>query len=108
MKTTMELADAYARAMAEERHSIDFEPTAKYVPKINTRIEARAALAQRIEQLEKDGAVQARHGMYDGLNMALAVVEVYGMSGGVIYTHIKKLRDEIDVELYAAMKGETP
>jgi len=36
---------------------------------------------------------QARLGMGDGLNMALAVVELYGMKGDVIYTEIAKLRE---------------
>lgn len=56
MSKIMELADQYARALAEESHAIDFASTADYERRINERIEARAALASAVAEIERDAA----------------------------------------------------
>jgi len=90
MKTTMELADAYARAL-------DVKMGQQY----------RAALAERIEQLEKDAALG---------NIAMKFVDRAGdvadcdPAERICAEFYKAMADEVEKHwpFFKPMKGETP
>jgi hypothetical protein len=92
MKTTMELADAYAKAQSEY---LLYKTAGK--KELN---EARAALAQRIEQLEKDAG---RYRLTQ-TNPDFKVCKWHIDNGDQHYSWWAAKESEID----AAMKGETP
>jgi len=71
-------------------------------------IYAHDALAAGRAALEQLQGEQARLGMRDGLNMALAIVELYGMKFDVIHREIAKLRDEIKVHPQASEPEPNP
>jgi hypothetical protein len=96
MKTTMELADAYAVAASMTLG----EPSLK---RLKDNITTRSALAQRIEQLEKDAERYRWLRDYCGdftigvFDHAADDKKRFWLSG-----------EQLDKEIDAAMKGETP